>query len=754
MPPPGIGVEIAHPETSTPMTVTPTVGNPIALPDSTEQPDEFELPHNFRGFAVAMRETTVASIKLENFQRAARVSREEMKRQERNKAYFNSFKEVSKSRDLGFQKSRMALQEDLASKHSTSTLIADKLDSAALTATKGSTASNTEVFDKLDELKKNLSQVRAEMAIQQDEVTTYSQNAVKYNDILHCTTSQDLDKVHDKINNLAEIIRSQNHETQEAQQQYKHQFNHVDSTMNSAEKAFEDLHKTVNNLATESSSLKSNLEQTEIIMHQLQANSLASVNHEQHASLTARVESDSNALQMLMGKVDGLEQQIKHLGNSLPTPQIQSLCEKVDDLEKTMKDSKTRIEQVDTSSKNEKDELARYHDALEKRVTRVEKAVERLYSGYTTESSILIPSQVKQAPSSQAPVQASDAIDAGVLNLEQVKKDLGALQKDFADQKQQHAMDMDGLQTKMADQNQKLEGVSAARFEKVEGNLRALQAEQIDQIREFKESFGGKLEFVSDGLSALETTYVALQHNYDNLSTEELCLSIIDETKKLYGEHPGNVLDAVNDLRTKQQHMDGFLATIDPRMHNIGIQINAKANSEALKPLSNRIAKLEANVNKTNTSLTGISRELVQGIRAAKELLSNEEAEPEGVQIKDAIMGLCSALKQQLNSLDADLEEALMKIEFVEEAQRKLEMAVPTKGQENDQAAHTGEGINLSSEQPPLKRKRGDLEASEDQGGATQGKATQGIEMGRINHKKTGKDIYDVPDDDEVITHK
>ena len=115
-------------------------------------------------------------------------------------------------------------------------------------------------------------------------------------------------------------------------------------------------------------------------------------------------------------------------------------------------------------------------------------------------------------------------------------------------------------------------------------------------------------------------------------------------------------------------HIRSFPAPIDPRLHNIG---NAKANSEALKSLFNRVAKLKANVNKINTNLTGISRELVQGIQTTKELISNEIAEPEGFQVKDALIGLGSALKEQLNSLDVDMEEALMKIEELENGQKR-----------------------------------------------------------------------------------
>ena len=624
-------------EGSTPGTGTPTMGK--LGPSRSDQLHERKFPPNFSGLADSITATTLAGVKADSAKAMAVMEPDDIREQRSHGADYDSWTVVKNRKKVLVQRKWSHVHEQFQSQFSSQKVIANELDKMVVFP-EASADANADIYTKLDDLKEYQAKLRKDLeisrlkALKQSDLDRYSRDAISRHDLREFVRLRDFDRINEKIRDLTAIVDHNYRDGCEAEKQSKNQMKALSAEISKVQEPLNDLIKSSNTLEEGSRTFRSDLQRNENAIQDLKAKVLTLTTAVNNSSLAARVDSSFEILQSLTGKIDVLETKAAKPVETPPIAQTQLLAEKVEKLEQNqvqiqgsveLLDKATNpLEQAALSAKDKnglgftpweavdvlRTESSKSYDIVAEDVQRVingmrhlANAVQQLSTGPNTATSTTSPQASQSLGPTQGPAQLPNASDENSRKLDKMETDIEALQVAFADQK-----------------------------------------------RYFAETSEPKLLKIADTVDLLDTYMNDLTQKYEKFPSEELCERIMIQIKKLYKEHPDNVLASLNDLRVKWQNMDKYVLTLEPRLHNVHTVLKAKTDKDALIPLSSRLSKVEADVKRTRSGIADIGREINQGVRAAREQISGLAAQPEGIQLREAINALGKTVKDQLDN--------------------------------------------------------------------------------------------------------
>jgi len=164
-----------------------------------------------------------------------------------------------------------------------------------------------------------------------------------------------------------------------------------------------------------------------------------------------------------------------------------------------------------------------------------------------------------------------------------------------------------------------------------------------------------KLEQLETDIKALNTHLVVQKKQFDNLTTEHLAKSIINQMKQLYKEHPGHVQDKLRTIEGRQGGIEAYLTqNLEPRLATMQAHLNGRATNDEVQTLSRRNQILEENINQTYEHAAKSGKDLSDKIDVVKDEVARHEKGLDDIR-QSAILK-SETTTQRLDGLQGDVE--------------------------------------------------------------------------------------------------
>ena len=128
--------------------------------------------------------------------------------------------------------------------------------------------------------------------------------------------------------------------------------------------------------------------------------------------------------------------------------------------------------------------------------------------------------------------------------------------------------------------------------------LRPKMEELETSLKQFK-------DFSLEKMSNTETFVISQEQRFNNLTTEPMARSIINQMQRLYPPHPGTLMADINQIKGHQQALHDLWAMLDRRMQVISDYVGS---SDELSPQKHTIPDLQAALRTVSNKIDGMSQ--------------------------------------------------------------------------------------------------------------------------------------------------
>ena len=204
-----------------------------------------------------------------------------------------------------------------------------------------------------------------------------------------------------------------------------------------------------------------------------------------------------------------------------------------------------------------------------------------------------------------------------------------------------------------------------------------------------------RLERAENDIRALYTQFVASRKQFENLTTEQLAYSVINQTKQLYKEHPGHVQDKLRSIENQQMVTSSYIShNLEPRLAQMHTAISAQIQNlecnnrkvynytvETRKEMSERIDSVMSPVHGQGNALADIQQSARLSSEAISKRLDSLKGNVEILNREAYCRAVPDPTKQDLLRQPLDYRERLITPEGIRVEKKAQDPKI--SGQEN-----------------------------------------------------------------------
>lgn len=171
-------------------------------------------------------------------------------------------------------------------------------------------------------------------------------------------------------------------------------------------------------------------------------------------------------------------------------------------------------------------------------------------------------------------------------------------------------------------------------------------------LKQFKESSWEKL-------STTEVFVASQEKRFNNLTTEHMARSIINQMQRLYPPHPGNVMGEIHQVKSRQQAVEELFRAFQGRLE---ILSNFLAPAHLIQVQKHTILNLQADVKKVFESLAQTEQDSKTAIKDVKDAIHHHSIKIESFgtdinTIKDQHLSAVETSKTELAAIRTDIKD-------------------------------------------------------------------------------------------------
>lgn len=169
------------------------------------------------------------------------------------------------------------------------------------------------------------------------------------------------------------------------------------------------------------------------------------------------------------------------------------------------------------------------------------------------------------------------------------------------------------------------------------------------KIEELETSLKQFKEFSREKMAATEVFVVSQEQRFNNLTTEHMAKSMIDQMQRLYPPHPGNVMGEIHQVKGRQQAIEELFRAFQGRLESIS---NFLAPAHQIQAQLHTMLNLQTDVKKIFEILAQTEQNRNSAIKEVKDLIQDHS-----IKIESFVTDIAAIKKQQLSAVETSRTE-------------------------------------------------------------------------------------------------
>lgn len=169
------------------------------------------------------------------------------------------------------------------------------------------------------------------------------------------------------------------------------------------------------------------------------------------------------------------------------------------------------------------------------------------------------------------------------------------------------------------------------------------------KIEELETNLKQFKEFSWEKMATTEVFVVSQEQRFNNLTTEHMARSIINQMQRLYPPHPANVIGEINQVKGRQQAIEELFRAFQGRLERLS---NFLAPTHLIQVQLHTIPNLQTDVKKIFDSLAQTEQNSNSAIKEVKDAIQDHS-----IKIESFATDITAIKEQQLSAVETSITE-------------------------------------------------------------------------------------------------